>query len=257
MTYFARPLGGGACIAPLCSPAAAGARPWGRPGRRATPAAAGRGQRVGWRPGCTTRLALVPPLPAAGLGNQPMLPPGARGAQGARTGALPGATGSGPTGAGTGGLPGGSKRALGMAGAGPTGVHSAAGAGEALTARPEAEATAASPADALAQPRRGARVPTCARASPPRPAATDAPPPPPLLTAAPGLQVVFGSISAALLIQGGRRPRSHCDPVPPPLPPHKAGKAGRGGCRGTGNGRQGTAPGCTNSTVRSAQRTAP
>ena len=63
----------------------------------------------------------------------------------------PATTGPRPASAGTSGPPGGGKRALGMAGAGQTGVRSAASAREALTARPEAGA-AASPAGTLARP---------------------------------------------------------------------------------------------------------
>ena len=131
----------GACTALLRSPAAAGARCGGRPSRRAAPAAAGRGQRVGGCPVYATWPALVPPLPAAGLGNQPVLPRGARGTQGAGTGAPPppppAATGPVPAGAGTGGPPGRGKRALGMDGAGQPNVHNVAGAKGARTARPK------------------------------------------------------------------------------------------------------------------------
>ena len=117
---FPPPLGRGASTAPLRSPAAAGARPGaGRPGGRAAPAPAGRGQRVGGGPVRGTWLTLVPPLPTAGLGDQPVLPRGARGTHGAGTGAPPGAAGTRPAGAGTGGPPGGGKRALGMARGGP------------------------------------------------------------------------------------------------------------------------------------------
>ena len=99
------------------------------------------------------------------------------------------------------------------------------------------------------------------RASPPRPEATDDPPPPsPQGAAALGPHDVFRNISADLLAQGGRRPRPHCGPEAPPPPPHRAdgaGKLGKVECRGTGNSEQCTAPGCTTSTVCSAQRTAP
>ena len=84
-----------------------------------------------------------PWCPAAGLGNHPVLPRGARGTQGAGTGVPPGATGVRPAGAGTGDPPGGGKRALGMAGAGQSCIHSATGTREALTARPKAGAAAA------------------------------------------------------------------------------------------------------------------
>ena len=148
----------GASTAPLRSPAAAGARPGVRPIRRAAPAAARRLQSVGGGPMHATWLALVPRLPAAGLGNQPVLPRGAQGTHGAGTCAPPpppAVTATRPASAGTGGPPGGGKRALGMAGAGQTGVRSAAGAREALTARPEARAAAA-----------GARSATCAQSEP-------------------------------------------------------------------------------------------
>ena len=107
----------GPCTAPLRSPAAAGARPGGRPRAPAarswaeeSAGAAARGTRD------TGRRDKRPPPP----------PP-------------PAATGPRPAGAGTGGPPGGGKRALYMAGARQTGVHSAAGAREALTARPRPE----------------------------------------------------------------------------------------------------------------------
>ena len=102
------------------------------------------------------------------------------------------------------------------------------------------------------------------RASPPHPAATDAPP---------RLQEVFGSISAAVLAQGGGHPRPHRDsPVPPP-PPHRAGRMGMAsrcgstgvtqhgmqcttdstGC-GTGNSAQGAMmPRCTDGTLHGAR----
>ena len=68
------------------------------------------------------------------------------------------------------------------------------------------------------------------RASPPRPAATGDPPPPsPQGAAALGLQDVFCSISAALLAQGGRRPRPHCGPEPPPSPHGRQGRQVRQG----------------------------
>ena len=81
--------GRGAGTAPLRSPAAAGARPGGRPGGRAAPAVAGRGQRVSGGPVRATWLAIVLPLPAAWLGNQPVLPRGARGTYGAGKGTPP------------------------------------------------------------------------------------------------------------------------------------------------------------------------
>ena len=92
------------------------------------------------------------------------------------------------------------------------------------------------------------------RASPPRPAVTDDPPPPsPQGTAALGLQDVFCSISAALLAQGGRRPRPHCGPEPPPLPTGQAGQAGQAG---PGAGPQGTANGAQHQGASPAQRAA-
>ena len=252
--------GRGASTAPLRSPAAAGARPGGRPGGRVAPAAAGRGQRVGGGPVRATWLALVPPLPAAGLGNQPVLPRGARGAHGAGAGAPPAATGTRPAGAGTGGPPGGGKGALGMAGAGQTGVRSAAGAREALAARPEVGTAAAGPAGALARPRRGARVPTCAQSEPAAPGSDRCPPPSfPTRDSRTGAAGCFLRHFGCPVGTGGQA-------TPPPLrsrtppPPHRAGRAGRSGragCRGTGNGERCTAPGCITSTACSAQRTAP
>ena len=112
--------GRGASTAPPRSPPAAGAGPGGHPGGRAATAAARRGQRVGGGPVRATWLALVPPLPAAGLGNQPVLPRRARGTHGAGTGAPPAKTDTRPAGASTGGPPGGGKRALGMARTGQT-----------------------------------------------------------------------------------------------------------------------------------------
>ena len=160
MTYFPRPPGGGPALLPYAR----------RPRREHVPGVArveeqrprqqgeGRGS-VGARcaqhgsPSCRRCLQLG----------------GARGAHGAGAGAPPAATGTRPAGDGTGGPPGGGKSALGMAGAGQTGVRSAASAREALAARPEVGTAAAGPAGALARPRRGARVPTCAQSEPAAP----------------------------------------------------------------------------------------
>ena len=138
----------------------------------------------------------------------------------------PAATGTRPASAGTGGPPGGGKRALGMAGAGQTGMRSAAGAREALapggwnrggwpSRRPHPTATWCPRPDVRAERRPGARRAGQRQVSPP---------PSPQGTAALGLHDVLCSISAAVLTQGGTGPRPHCGPKPPPSPQGRQGR---------------------------------
>ena len=106
-----------------------------------------------------------------------MLPCRARGTHGAGTGAPPAATGTRPASAGTGGPPSGGKRALGVAGAGQTGVRRLP-----TPERPSQRARRLEPRQLARQARSLDRDVVLAsrrarRASPPRPAATGDPPP--------------------------------------------------------------------------------
>ena len=240
--------------------------------------AIGGGQGISWCPVRTAPLAIVPPLPAAGLGTQPMLPRGVQGAEGAGAGApVLTMTRPGPAGAGTGGPTGGGERALSLVGAAQAGLRSAAGAGQAPTAAPRVKAAADDPAATLPRPRRSAHVTTCTQSEPAAPCGNRCPPLP-----LPGSSPrAAGSVWQHFCYTAGpgrQSPRPIV--IPPPRAPHRAGRASRCGCTGvtqhgtqctvdgrghspgstahssstgcgTGNSARGaTAPRCTGGTVR-------
>ena len=159
----------------------------------------------------------MPRLPAAGLGNQPLLPRG--------TCAPPAAAGPGPAGASARGQAGRGERAVRVATAGPTGVCRAVGARKAATAAPQIGAAAApqigaaaaDSASALTRQRRSARATTCTQSEPAALGGDRRPPPPG--GAALGLRELFGSTDSAKGWATSSRPHAISAPPPPSQSP--------------------------------------